>query len=296
MGDETNKKTLSRGRPSTQGIKFVPVDLQINDNYKIFKLKEMYSWDGFVFFLNMLAFIYKRSYFVEWTEENRFLFSKQARCSTEVVDEILEGCIKIGLFDEKIFRETNSITSIGIQTRWLEQVKRRSKVIMYAKNNLLDAKYIFSLKVHGFKLMNDSGDELQFVAKANAKAKVKSDTKEIFQYDRAYVRANAKAKWHAQSTEFKAKYNQSLFEAFVFMCRTIVQKYKPLLESDFQINFEQYLELFFSTKFTADTLNDCLSLISETTTYDTKIYECIKQMISKKQATVNSAHQVLNYI
>lgn len=56
------------------------------------------------------------------------LFSKRVNVDINRVNVIINDCIKWDLFDEDLYNQYQMLTNKGIESRYLEIVKRRTKV------------------------------------------------------------------------------------------------------------------------------------------------------------------------
>lgn len=64
-------------------------------------------------------------YYCEWNEDVALVFAKNNNVGASAVSEIVARCIKRGIFDERLFRESSILTSHGIQQRYIEVANRR---------------------------------------------------------------------------------------------------------------------------------------------------------------------------
>lgn len=288
MGRKIDQTKINRGRPCNQNVEYVALNNCIFDDPKVFTLMERNPEKGFTFFIKMLCYINKKDYFIKWDHDTRIDFIKEMHLDVTSIDHLLSECVDLGLFDKNIFEKENCITSAAIQKAWIKMAKRKTEVRMYSKNILIDAKFVLATCVPGFKLLNDSGDELQFLVKAKTQAKRKAEIRQSIQYDKKFVKAISKAKWEQQTIDFKAKYNQTFFNSYKHFCKIIIEQYPGILESDYQINLDEYIELFKQTKFTETDIISCMQSVAKTATFESKIFELFKQFLSKNKAKDNS--------
>jgi len=273
------------GRPFND---FLAINNCIFDNNKIFKLIENEPEHGFVFYMKMLCFINKRGYFISWDDHTRIDFAKQMYVPTQISDQLLPMCIELDLFDKKTFAVANDITSASIQKRWLKQSRRKASVVMYNRNILLDAKFVVATKVPGFKLLNDQGIELRYLAKAKVAAVKRATLKENNRYDKRYVRSFATAKFEEQSLKYQSEITPAWHDSFSKFCKLIVTQYRGILESDIQITIEDYIKTYLETKFTVREVNETLKMVESSTKSTTKILDLFIVCLSKVRSSVQT--------
>jgi len=114
-------------RPKQTNLNYFPMDTDLDTKLKLLKAK--YKLEGIGFFDMLLRTIYKEGYFLELSDEVLLLLSDEFGIAEEHFKKILDFCIKINLFDKKIFLKYKILTSSGIQSRYIE-VKKRSEINM----------------------------------------------------------------------------------------------------------------------------------------------------------------------
>src|SRR5690606_20665012 len=62
------------------------------------------------------------------------------------LNEIINDCLKWGLFDENVYKKHKILTSRGIQKRYLEAVKRRKEIKIIKEYSLLHHDFIKDYK------------------------------------------------------------------------------------------------------------------------------------------------------
>lgn len=115
-------------RPQKVGVEYFPLDVDIDQDDKIAMVEALHGIEGFGIAIKLLMKVYKEGYYYEWTEKEQILFSKRVNVDINEVNVIINDCVKWGLFNKKLFTEYRILTSKGIQTRYLEIVKRRTRV------------------------------------------------------------------------------------------------------------------------------------------------------------------------
>lgn len=115
-------------RPLKSGLDYFPLDVDIDQDDKTAIIEALHGIEGFGILIKLLMKIYKEGYFYEWTRREQLLFSKRVNVDINHVNEVVNDCIKEGLFHEQLFNDYSILTSKGIQKRYLEAIKRRKEV------------------------------------------------------------------------------------------------------------------------------------------------------------------------
>lgn len=148
-------------RPLKEGLEYFPLDVDIDQDDKIAMIEALHGITGYGVVIKLLSKIYKEGYFYEWNNREQLLFSKRINVNINDVKGIVTDCINEGLFNQKMFNEYNILTSKGIQSRYLEAVKRRKQVIFIEKYFLIEdvLTIIGSNKIDVF-LVNDNNERV----------------------------------------------------------------------------------------------------------------------------------------
>lgn len=113
-------------RPLKQGINYFPVQTNIFFNRKIQRLMLKHdAGRSFCIYLAMLSEIYTTTgYYVERSSNLFFNIGFMFKLTEEEVEEVIDTCVKVELFDARLLEEKNIYTSTGIQRRYREVSKR----------------------------------------------------------------------------------------------------------------------------------------------------------------------------
>ena len=125
-------------RPTKQGIDYFPLDIDIENDDKLQLIEAKYSLIGFACVIKLFCKIYRNGYYYNWNEKEQLLFGKQNNLEIDVCNNIVNDCINYGIFDKNLFNVCNILTSIGIQRRFFEAIKRREKVEIHKEFALID--------------------------------------------------------------------------------------------------------------------------------------------------------------
>uniref|UniRef100_UPI003CFD4451 Lin1244/Lin1753 domain-containing protein n=1 Tax=Caloranaerobacter sp. DY30410 TaxID=3238305 RepID=UPI003CFD4451 len=125
-------------RPQKEGLDYFPLDTDMDQDDKIALIEAKHGVIGFAIVIKLLMKIYRNSYFYQWTEKEQLLFSKRVNVDINQVNDIINDCLKWGLFDEEVYKKHQVLTSRGVQKRYLEAAARRKKVEVYEEYCLID--------------------------------------------------------------------------------------------------------------------------------------------------------------
>mgnify|MGYP003149575234 CR=1 FL=1 len=143
-------------RPIKQGLSYFPLDVDVDTDDKIVLIESRFGTEGFTVVIKLLMKIYKEGYFYRWTERELLLFSQRIKVEEPVVDAIVKDCIKWDLFNKKLFNKYQILTSLGIQERFFEAVKRRLKINVCKEYTLIPViEYINKDNVNIYSVNDD---------------------------------------------------------------------------------------------------------------------------------------------
>lgn len=129
-------------RPQKEGLDYFPLDVDMDQDDKIALIEARYGIVGFGVVIRLFMKIYKNSYFYEWTEKEQLLFSRRVNVDINVINEIINDCLKWGIFDKSMYEERKVLTSRGIQRRYLKAADRRQSVQISSNYMLLEDKEV----------------------------------------------------------------------------------------------------------------------------------------------------------
>ena len=112
-------------RPNKYDLRYFPLDVGFFDNHKTIMIEEDFGVKGGYLAIRLMAMVYEKGYFLEWRGKAEFSCAKRVGngYTSALVCEILNSCLKHGLFDRSLFDKYGILTSKGIQERWLEVMK-----------------------------------------------------------------------------------------------------------------------------------------------------------------------------
>jgi len=113
-------------RPKKQGLDYFPLDVNVDNKIEI--LESEYGILGFGFIVRLFQKIYANGYYLEWNQYSAILLKKEIGMTKEKINEFIEFCLEINIFDKKLYSEYNILTSRGIQKRYFTVCKRRKEI------------------------------------------------------------------------------------------------------------------------------------------------------------------------
>lgn len=113
-------------RPTKNGLDYFPFDVDFFYDEKIEAISGEFGTKGEIVAIKLLCAVYRNGYFIEWSEMLQMKLLKQLPgISSQLLEQIVSRLAKWNFFDENLFSSAKIITSVGIQKRYDEAVKRR---------------------------------------------------------------------------------------------------------------------------------------------------------------------------
>lgn len=126
---------------SKEGINFFPFDTDFFQDKKVRLIKGEFGSKGVMILIRTLCAIYSdKGYYMEWEEDDCYLWSEDlgCDCSPNLIGEVINRCVKRGLFNEKVFHAFGVLTSHGIQIRYINAASRRNEIRIIKEYALFD--------------------------------------------------------------------------------------------------------------------------------------------------------------
>ena len=95
---------------------------------KVYMVEVELGLEGFALFIKLLMKIYNENYYIEWTERKAKIFANQNNTNIDVVNKLINVCLSEDLFDKKIYKKYQILTSNGIQKRYFHSIKTRKDI------------------------------------------------------------------------------------------------------------------------------------------------------------------------
>jgi len=192
-------------RPNKQGVDYFPLDIHLDDKFKFIEIK--YKLEGFAVLIKLMQRVYANGYWCKWTEDELWLFSDEIKADHELVQNVVNECLKREVFDQRLFDEHNILTSKGIQKRYKEMVRRRKDVEMYVEYMLIDGTFGVNDDINPASSKQEDGKSTQ--SKVNKtkvnKTKQKEDDKPYIPFSEIIDYLNLKAGTKYKSSGQKTK-------------------------------------------------------------------------------------------
>jgi len=116
-------------RPAKQGLDYFPYDCDQDNDDKLGMIIGEFGEKGEKAFTKLLCWIYKNEgYYSEWKEDVQLRFLRRySYCgfSMSFINEVVQRCIKWGLFDKSVFESFQILTSVRIQKTWIDASRQR---------------------------------------------------------------------------------------------------------------------------------------------------------------------------
>ena len=111
----------------SNGLEYFDIQTNIMDDKRIKLLKAEFGITGFGIWVELLRQIYAdEGYFLLWDKDTQILFADDVGQSGGLVDEVVKGSVRRGLFHEPVFNQFKVLTSKHIQEKYFKAIKRRS--------------------------------------------------------------------------------------------------------------------------------------------------------------------------
>ena len=128
-------------RPTKDGVDYFPKDTDFYEDDKVKLLRAEFGAKGMYLLDYLLCRLYKTNgYYMQWDDDRCFLVSDGAGCgcTPDFVAEVVAGCIRRSLFDERVFDMFGVLTSAGIQRRFVRMLDKRERYAFCEEYFLLD--------------------------------------------------------------------------------------------------------------------------------------------------------------
>ncbi|EEQ64761.1 prophage Lp1 protein 20 [Lacticaseibacillus paracasei subsp. paracasei 8700:2] len=113
-------------RPVKEGLDYFPFDVDFATNEKTEAITGEFGPKGVLIFIYLLAAIYRKGYYLEWTglAKNQ-LVNRVSGATGELVGLVVKRLIEYGTFNKDLFLSDNVLTSQRIQETFTDATKRR---------------------------------------------------------------------------------------------------------------------------------------------------------------------------
>jgi len=113
------------------GLEYFPLEVTLFSDIKCRKMIRKYGSDAITLYIYLLCRIYEDGYYIELDEDLLFFAAETLKLDEDLVNEMLNFMLKIGIFDENLAKKEKLLTSKGIQIRYFEiaKISRRKKSV-----------------------------------------------------------------------------------------------------------------------------------------------------------------------
>lgn len=134
------------GAPKKKGLDYFSLDVDIEQDQKIELIEAEFGLKGFAILIKLFLRIYgDEGYYMKWNNDTQLLLAKRVGEPGSFVGEVVSGSVRRGLFDKSVFDQFGILTSIAIQERYFNAVKRREKVEIVSEYLLIDVNEYINL-------------------------------------------------------------------------------------------------------------------------------------------------------
>lgn len=164
-------------RPQKLGLDYFPLDVDIDQDDKIQLVEALHGTTGFAVVIKLLMRIYKEGYYYDWTEMEHLLFSRRVNVDINQLNDIVNDCVKYGLFDQKLYDKYQILTSHGIQERYFEASKRRKNITVVNQYMLINDSKIVNANINRVNV-DINGEVVEGNVAESTQSKVKESKEE----------------------------------------------------------------------------------------------------------------------
>ena len=126
-------------RPTKTGLDYYPMDVGFLRDKKVRLLRAEFGASSVLFVLYVLGKAYEGDgYFLAWDKDELLLAADELREQPTYISEVLQGCLKRSIFDERVFQMFSVLTSAGIQRRYLRGCEKRDGIAIFSEYWLLN--------------------------------------------------------------------------------------------------------------------------------------------------------------
>lgn len=132
-------------RPLKSGVDYWGFDCGFFDDKKVKLIRSEFGIKGEYIAIRLINYTYKENgYYKKWDEEDCLLMSSElggvdGGITPEFIGEVVKGCVRRSLFDERVYNVFGVLTSPGIQRRFVRMVaNNREKITIIEEYWLLD--------------------------------------------------------------------------------------------------------------------------------------------------------------
>ena len=157
-------------RPLKEGIDYFSLDCYMDDKVKMIQAE--FGLKGFAIIVKLWQIIYREhGYYCEWNKERELLFASEegTDCSTNLIHEVVQACIRRDIFSKELFEKYQILTSRGVQKRYLSATAKRKKTEVKKEYSLVE---VADNRInYGINSVNDGRNQVNEVDNTQSKVK-----------------------------------------------------------------------------------------------------------------------------
>ncbi len=104
-------------RPLKLGLDYFPLDVMFDDSIELFEAE--CGLEGLAILIKLWQKIYSHGYYTDWNNDTVLLFSKKINSTKEIVNSVINTCLRRSIFNKSLYEKYNILTSSGIQKRYV---------------------------------------------------------------------------------------------------------------------------------------------------------------------------------
>ena len=129
------------GRHNKVGLDYFELDCHMDEKIKLIQAE--YGLKGFAIVVMLYQHIYggDHGYYCEWDNDRLLLFMSANGLigeSKNLINEIVQACIRREIFSNKLFKEYGILTSSGVQKQYLKATAKREVIELKKEYLLID--------------------------------------------------------------------------------------------------------------------------------------------------------------
>lgn len=128
-------------RPIKDGVDYFPFDVDFFQDKKIRILKSEFGAKGITVLIALFCEIYRtHGYYLKWDDDDCFIMADAVGCgcTPEHIKQVVQGCLRRSVFDDRVFQVFGVLTSAGIQRRYIRMFNSRTSITIIKEYWLLN--------------------------------------------------------------------------------------------------------------------------------------------------------------
>jgi DnaD/phage-associated family protein len=170
-------------RPVKEGLDYFPFDVDFDTNEKTEAIMGEFGAKGTLIFIYLLLAIYRKGYFLQWTELAKNQIANRVQGATgELVQRVVDRLVAYGTFNKELFNSAEVLTSQRIQETYLDATKRRKsqKPTLYWINvNNNPTSSVVNVDINPQSKVNKSKVNKSKLKQHNARARKSNDADDL---------------------------------------------------------------------------------------------------------------------